>query len=54
MPEIVAMSILPTVAREKNIPVLTLVLDELSGEGGYLTRVEAFVDSLYQRKAMVK
>jgi len=54
MPEIVAMSILPTVAREKSIPVLTLVVDELTGEGGYLTRLEAFVDSLYQKKAGVK
>lgn len=53
MPEIVAMSILPTVAKEKNIPVLTLVLDELTGEGGYLTRVEAFIDSLQQRKALI-
>jgi predicted nucleotide-binding protein (sugar kinase/HSP70/actin superfamily) len=54
MPEIVAMSILPTVSKEKNIPVLSLVVDELSGEGGYLTRVEAFVDSLYQKKTMVR
>lgn len=54
MPEIVAMSILPTISKEKKIPVLTLVLDELSGEGGYLTRVEAFIDSLYQKKALAK
>lgn len=46
MPEIVAKSILPKISKEKNIPVLTLVVDEMTGEGGYLTRVEAFVDAL--------
>ncbi|MGI6604205.1 MAG: acyl-CoA dehydratase activase-related protein [bacterium] len=50
IPEIVAKSILPRVSRELNIPVLTLFLDEQTGEGGIRTRVEAFVDLLIQRR----
>lgn len=46
MPEIVAESILPTLAIEEDIPVMTLVVDELTGEAGYQTRLEAFVDLL--------
>ncbi|NLI60263.1 MAG: CoA protein activase [Clostridiales bacterium] len=46
MPEIVAESILPTLAKNENIPVMTLVVDELTGEAGYQTRLEAFVDLL--------
>ncbi|KXZ39673.1 Predicted nucleotide-binding protein, sugar kinase/HSP70/actin superfamily [Alkalithermobacter thermoalcaliphilus JW-YL-7 = DSM 7308] len=54
MPEIVAQSILPTVETENNIPVLTLVLDEMTGEAGYLTRIEAFVDLLIRRREVMK
>jgi len=50
MPEIVAESILPEIQRDLDIPVLTLIIDEMTGEAGYLTRVEAFVDLLAQRK----
>ncbi|MCL4425107.1 MAG: CoA protein activase [Firmicutes bacterium] len=50
MPEIVAQSILPRVSQEKNIPVLTLILDEQSGEAGIRTRLEAFVDLLERRR----
>ncbi|MDF2698714.1 MAG: CoA protein activase [Haloplasmataceae bacterium] len=50
MPEIVARSILPTIEREKDIPILTLVIDEMTGEGGYETRIEAFVDLLNKRR----
>lgn len=50
MPEIVAESILPAVERDFDIPVLTLIIDEMTGAAGYLTRVEAFVDLLQQRK----
>ncbi len=52
MPEIVARSILPTIEREKDIPILTLVLDEMTGEAGYDTRIEAFVDLLKKRREM--
>ncbi|PAB57833.1 acyl-CoA dehydratase activase-related protein [Anaeromicrobium sediminis] len=50
MPEIVAQSILPTIEKEKNIPVLKLILDEMTGEAGYSTRIEAFVDLLQRKK----
>lgn len=50
MPEIVAESILPAVERKYGIPVLTLIIDEMTGEAGYLTRLEAFVDLLNRRR----
>ncbi len=50
MPEIVAESILPTVSKDHNFPVMTLVVDEMTGEAGYRTRLEAFVDLLEQRR----
>ncbi|MGE4283190.1 MAG: 2-hydroxyacyl-CoA dehydratase [Clostridia bacterium] len=50
MPEIVAQSILPMVSNDMNIPILTLIIDELTGEAGYETRIEAFVDMLARRK----
>lgn len=52
MPEIVAQSILPRVSREHGIPVMTLVLDEMTGEAGYLTRLEAFVDLIKRKKEL--
>ncbi len=33
-----------------NVPMLTLVMDEHTGEGGFLTRIEAFVDMLRRNK----
>jgi len=54
MPEIVAESLLPVVERELDIPVLTLIIDEMTGEAGYMTRVEAFVDMLEKRRERVK
>lgn len=50
MPEIVAQSILTVVSNDLDIPVLTLLIDEMTGEAGYLTRVEAFVDMLEIRR----
>ena len=50
MPEIVAESILKTVEKDFDIPILTLVIDEMTGEAGFLTRLEAFVDVLERRK----
>jgi predicted nucleotide-binding protein (sugar kinase/HSP70/actin superfamily) len=51
MPEIVAQSILPQVSRDYDLPILTLIIDEMTGEAGYMTRIEAFVDLLQQRRA---
>ncbi|TEB05205.1 hypothetical protein Psch_02246 [Pelotomaculum schinkii] len=50
MPEIVAESILPDVSCDLNIPSLTLIMDEHSGEAGIQTRLEAFVDLLEQKR----
>jgi predicted nucleotide-binding protein (sugar kinase/HSP70/actin superfamily) len=50
MPEIVAESILRAVERDFGIPILTLVIDEMTGEAGYITRIEAFVDLLMRRR----
>ncbi len=50
MPEIVAESILPTIQNDYNIPIMTLIVDEMTGEAGYLTRLEAFVDLLHRKK----
>lgn len=52
MPEIVAESILPDVAQDLSFPIMTLTVDEMTGEAGYLTRLEAFVDLLSQKKGM--
>lgn len=50
MPEIVAMSLMPSIQSDNNIPVLSLIIDEMTGEAGYLTRLEAFIDLLRNRK----
>ncbi|WP_163191748.1 2-hydroxyglutaryl-CoA dehydratase [Clostridium thermarum] len=49
MPEIVSKSILPTISKDKDFPIMTLVVDELTGEAGYVTRIEAFIDLLERR-----
>jgi len=50
MPEIVAESILPGVSTDFGIPVLTLIVDEHTGEAGMVTRLEAFLDLLARKK----
>ncbi len=54
MPEIVAQSILPAISDDYNIPILTLITDEMTGEAGFMTRIEAFLDLLYQRRSRSK
>ncbi|HYE84437.1 MAG TPA: CoA protein activase [Clostridia bacterium] len=44
MPEIVSRAILPQVEKDYGIPILYLIVDEQTGEAGYQTRLEAFVD----------
>lgn len=44
MPELVAQSVLPEVSKKHRLPVMSLILDEHSGEAGVRTRLEAFVD----------
>jgi predicted nucleotide-binding protein (sugar kinase/HSP70/actin superfamily) len=50
MPEIIAKSVLPGVQQDGDLPVMTLVIDEITGEAGYDTRIEAFIDMLYAKK----
>ncbi len=50
MPEVVARSILPTVSKDKDFPIMSLVVDEMTGEAGYITRIEAFLDMLERRR----
>ena len=50
MPEIVAQGILTRVSRDISFPILTLIIDEHTGEAGVNTRLEAFADLLRTRK----
>jgi len=52
MPEIVAQGILKNVSKDYDIPIMTLIIDELTGEAGYMTRLEAFVDMLRRRREL--
>lgn len=49
MPEIVAQGIMPQISTDQGIPILSLVVDEHSGETGFQTRLEAYVDLLQRR-----
>jgi predicted nucleotide-binding protein (sugar kinase/HSP70/actin superfamily) len=51
MPEIVSKSILPRIAKERDFPIMSLTVDEMTGEAGYATRLEAFVDMLERRRS---
>lgn len=50
MPEIVVKAMLPVISEKYDFPIMTLVVDEMTGEEGFNTRVEAFVDMLERRK----
>jgi predicted nucleotide-binding protein (sugar kinase/HSP70/actin superfamily) len=50
MPEIVAKAILPQIQNDKDFPILTLIVDEMTGREGYITRIEAFLDMLKKRR----
>jgi predicted nucleotide-binding protein (sugar kinase/HSP70/actin superfamily) len=52
MPEIISQNILNKVAKEKDIPVLSLIMDEFTGKAGLVTRLEAFVDLAKRRKLL--
>ncbi|MFY9273306.1 MAG: hypothetical protein WAO37_09920, partial [Thermacetogeniaceae bacterium] len=51
MPEIVAHSVFPALAKDYDIPLLTFYLDEHSGEAGIQTRLEAFLDPATARSS---
>jgi len=50
MPEIVSKAILPTISKDKSLPIMTLIVDEMTGEAGYITRLEAFIDLLHHTR----
>jgi predicted nucleotide-binding protein (sugar kinase/HSP70/actin superfamily) len=53
MPEIVSQAILPAVEEDYQIPIMTIIRDEMTGEAGFTTRVEAFVDLLKKRRERI-
>lgn len=50
MPEIISRGILPQISRDFDMPVLSFVVDEQTGEAGFQTRLEAFIDLLNRKK----
>ncbi len=51
MPEIVAQSILTRVSRELGFPLLTVIVNEQTGQAGLKTRLESFAHVLHERRA---
>lgn len=41
-------------AAERNVPIIHLTIDEHTGEAGFITRVEAFIDMIIRRKKLDK
>lgn len=54
IPEIVARSILPRVSEDHNIPVLSINIDEQTAETGIQTRLEAFLDLLWEKRRVME
>lgn len=50
MPEVITKSILPAINKDKDFPILSLVIDEVTGDTGYVTRIEAFLDMLETKR----
>jgi len=50
LPELVSQSIMPKISHEHDIPVLTLAIDEQTGQTNALTRIEAFIDLVKNKK----
>jgi predicted nucleotide-binding protein (sugar kinase/HSP70/actin superfamily) len=50
MPEIVAKAVFSKMMKDHSLSVLTVIYDEMGGEAGYITRIEAFIDMLERRK----
>ena len=50
MPEIVTKSFCEKLQKDGEIKILHLIYDEMSGDAGYETRIEAFADMLERRK----
>ena len=54
MPEIIAQSTFNELQSKYKIPIMTLILDEMTGETGYMTRIEAFTDMLKRKRGIQK
>lgn len=54
MPEIIAQSAFDEIQKKYGIPIMTLIIDEMTGESGYMTRLEAFVDMLEMKRGQVR
>jgi predicted nucleotide-binding protein (sugar kinase/HSP70/actin superfamily) len=54
MPEIIAQTTFNAIQEKHGVPIMTLILDEMTGEAGYITRLEAFADMLLMRKESAK
>ncbi|MHA1618158.1 MAG: hypothetical protein ACTSVZ_02680 [Promethearchaeota archaeon] len=52
LPHISSKNILPQVSKHYDMPVLSLVVDEQTGEAGFQTRLEAYVDLLKRKRDM--
>ncbi len=52
MPENICRTVLPTLERDLDIPILNLCLDEHASSAGVATRLEAFVDLLRERSGI--
>jgi len=50
MPEVSAKIIMGKISKDYNIPILTLIIDEQTAPPAVQTRLEAFVDLLYERR----
>jgi len=50
LPELVTQSLIPRISKEVDIPILSLPIDEQTGKANMMTRIEAFVDLLKNRK----
>ncbi len=50
MPDTIAKAMLTKVSDHHDIPVLSLVIDELTGKAGVMTRIEAFLDLVKSRR----
>ncbi len=52
LPELVSQSMLDKIAKDLNIPILSISIDEQIAEANILTRVEAFLDMVRQQKSL--
>lgn len=50
MPEIIAQSTFSYIQDKYKINIMTLIVDEMTGDTGYATRIEAFVDMLQRKR----